>query len=151
MLRRHRVIVLLASLGLAALPAWAEVQPAPAGETAQAATPAPEQWMGPARAAPAGMDPNVTVIGGDDPVRAALWRAWSAPDTLDGRVQRLQRAGLSAGIGSLDAPARALLLDSSLGDPLERAEWAVQLAPALPAARAALAAAYFERWQLFGA
>ena len=151
MLRRHRVIVFLASLGLAALPVWAEVQPAPAGEPTQAATPAREEWMGPARPAPAGMDPNATAIDGADPVRAALWRAWSAPDTLDGRVHRLQRAGLSAGIGSLDAPARALLLDPSLGDPLERAEWAVRLAPALPAAHAALAAAYFERWQLFGA
>lgn len=151
MLRRHRVIVFLAGLGLAALPAWAQVQPAPAGEATEAATPSPEEWMGPPRPPPAGMDPNAPAISGEDPVRAALWRAWSAPDALDARVTRLQRAGLSAGIGSLDAPARALLLDPALGDPLERAEWAVRLAPELPAARAALAQARFERWQLLGA
>jgi tetratricopeptide (TPR) repeat protein len=97
------------------------------------------------------MDPNTTAIGGQDPVRAALWRAWSAPDELRARVTRLQRAGLSAGIGSLDAPARALLLEPALGDPLQRAELAVQLAPELPAAHAALSLARFDRWDLLGA
>jgi tetratricopeptide (TPR) repeat protein len=97
------------------------------------------------------MDPHATALDGKDPVRAALWRAWSAPDALAGRTHRLQRAGLSAGIGSLDAPARALLLEPELGDALERAELAVELAPALPAAHAALAAERWERWDVLGA
>ena len=151
MLRRHRVIGVLVGLGLAAAPAWAEVEPRPAGDAAAPSAPAAQEWMGPPRPAPAGIDPNATAISGEDPVRAALWRAWAIPDELGARALRLQRAGLSAGIGNLDAPARALLLDASLGDPLERAGLAVELAPALPAAHAALAVERFERWQLFGA
>jgi tetratricopeptide (TPR) repeat protein len=143
-LRRRRVIVCLVFLGLAAAPAWAEAPVEPAA-------PAPEASTGPPRPPPAGMDPNAAAIDGRDPVRASLWRAWSAPDELAQRAGRLQRAGLTAGIGSLDAPARALLLETSLGDPLERAQLAVELAPALPAAHAALAAAHWERWDVLGA
>jgi len=155
-LRRHRVIGVLVGLGLAGAPAWAVVQARPAGDAAAAAAapatpPAPSEWMGPPKPVPAGIDPNATELRGEDPVRAALWRAWAAPDELPARVLRLQRAGLSAGIGNLDAPARALLLDPALGDPLERATLAVELAPALPAAHAALAVARFERWQLLDA
>jgi len=152
-LARHRVIGFLAGLGLAALPSWASAQAelAATGAAAPPAAPAPVERPARPAPAPAGMDPSAGAIRGVDPVRAALWRAWSAPDALAGRVTRLQRAGLAAGIGSLDAPARALLLEPALGDPLERAELAVQLAPELPAAHAALAAARAERRQLFGA
>jgi tetratricopeptide (TPR) repeat protein len=143
-LRRRPLIVCLALLGLAAVPAWSEAPAEPAAS-------APAAWMGPPRRPPAGMDANATVIDGRDPVRAALWRAWSAPDPLPDRALRLQRAGLSAGIGSLDAPARALLLEPSLGDPLERAQLAAELAPALPAAHAALAVARWQRWDVLGA
>ena len=152
MLRRHRVIGVLVGLGLAAAPAWAKHPPHPTGEAAAAApAPAAQEWMGPPKPAPAGIDPNALAVSGADPVRAALWRAWSAPDALPARVLRLQRAGLSAGIGNLDAPARALLLDPALGDPLERAQLAVELAPELPAAHAALAVELFRRWELLGA
>jgi tetratricopeptide (TPR) repeat protein len=150
-LRRHRVFGVLVGLGLAAAPAWAEAPAPPAAETLAAAPASQAQeWMGPPRPAPAGT-PVPTWITGDDPVRRALWRAWSTPDELKARALRLQRAGLSAGIGELDAPARALLLDPKLGDPLERASLAVELAPGLPAAHAALAAEHFERWEMFGA
>jgi tetratricopeptide (TPR) repeat protein len=107
--------------------------------------------MGPPRPSPAGLDPSIAAIDGRDPVRASLWRAWSAPDVLEGRVARLERAGLAAGIGSLDAAARALLLEPSLGDPLERAELAVRLAPGLPAAHAALAREQLTRGHLLAA
>jgi tetratricopeptide (TPR) repeat protein len=80
-----------------------------------------------------------------------LWRAWQLPLGLRERVESVQRAGLSAGIGSLDGPARALLLEPALGTPLERAELATLLAPELPAAHAALARARFEGWQFGGA
>jgi tetratricopeptide (TPR) repeat protein len=143
-LRRRLLIVGLVALGLAAAPARSE------GE-AEAPTPATTEWMGPPRQAPAGMNPAGAAIEGRDPVRAALWRAWSAPDELKNRVLRLQRAGLAAGIGSLDAPGRALLLEPSLGEPLERAQLAAELAPGLPAAHAALAVAQWERWDVFGA
>jgi tetratricopeptide (TPR) repeat protein len=143
-LRRRLLIVGLVALGLAAAPARSE------GE-AEAPTPATTEWMGPPRQAPAGMNPAGAAIEGRDPVRAALWRAWSAPDELKNRVLRLQRAGLAAGIGSLDAPGRALLLEPSLGEPLERAQLAAELAPGLPAAHAALAVAQWQRWDVFGA
>jgi tetratricopeptide (TPR) repeat protein len=97
------------------------------------------------------MEAAAASLEGRDPVRAALWRAWSAPDEVPNRVHRLQRAGLSAGIGSLDAPGRALLLEPALGEPLERAQLAAEVAPGLPAAHAALAAARWERWDVLGA
>jgi len=146
-LRRLCGFGFLVGLCAAGGPVWAEPDPPPAA--AQAASAAPQE-MGPPPA-PAGMDLRREAIRGDDPVRAALWRAWAQPDELPARVKRLQRAGLSAGIGSLDAPARALLLEPSLGDALLRAELAVELAPALPAAHAALAAERLERWELAGA
>jgi hypothetical protein len=148
-LRRLCVFAWLVGLSMAPAAVWTEpdLAPAPAGEAA----PAAQEKMGPPEPIPAGMDPLGTKLSGKDSVRASLWRAWSQPDALGERVKRLQRAGLSAGIGSLDGPARALLLEPALGDPLERAELAVELAPGLPAAHAALAAERFERWQLSGA
>jgi tetratricopeptide (TPR) repeat protein len=107
--------------------------------------------MGPPEYAPGGIDLQATSVTGEDPVRVSLWRAWALPLPLRERVERIQRAGLSAGIDSLDAPARALLLEPAFGSPLERAELAVELAPGLPAAHAALAKARFDAWQLGGA
>lgn len=148
MLLRHNLAIWTVGLGLAAASAFAEVVAPPPGAVA-AATPAPAEP--PAQEAPAGIDRRATSITGEDPVRAALWRAWQQPLGLGERTLRIQRAGLAAGIGSLDGPARALLLEPALGTPLERAELAVQLAPELPAAHAALASARFERWQIGGA
>ena len=84
-----------------------------------------------------------------DPVE----RAWfAAAGSLDDRVKRTLDAALEAGRPSLEALARALLLDESLGDPLQRAEAAVRLAPDLPAARIALGRALWsEERDLIGA
>ena len=159
MLLRQLFAVWTVGLGLAAGSAFAEVASPPPGAT-PITTPAPEgppaletlEPMGPPEFFPAGIDARATSISGEDPVRAALWRAWQQPPLgLRERVERVQRAGLSAGIGSLDGPARALLLEPALGTPLERAELATLLAPELPAAHAALAKARFERWQFGGA
>jgi tetratricopeptide (TPR) repeat protein len=69
-------------------------------------------------------------------------RAWfAAADGLEDRVERTLAAALEVGRPNLEGTARALLLDASLGTPLERAEAAVRLAPDLPAARSALGAA----------
>lgn len=150
MLRRHCLIVGMLSIGLVAVAAWAQPVELPNGEQAATSEPglAPLEWMGPPEPLPAGLDSHAPELTGEDPVRTALWRAWSQPQSLAGRAERLQRAGLSAGIGSLDAPARALLLEASFGDRLERAEQAVALAPELPAAHAALSAERLARWQI---
>jgi len=63
-------------------------------------------------------------------------------------VRRTERAGLALGLGNLDGPARALLLEPGFGPAAERAELAARIAPHLPAAHAALATARFEAWQL---
>jgi tetratricopeptide (TPR) repeat protein len=93
-----------------------------------------------------------------DPVRAAIDRAWRLPaKSLSERAARAQRAGLALGLRELDGPARALVFLSDQGDALERAELAVELAPSLPAAHAALARAKLERgdvasaWRAFDA
>jgi tetratricopeptide (TPR) repeat protein len=79
--------------------------------------------------------------------------AWfAARGSLESRVERTLHAALEAGRPNLDAPARALLLDESLGAPLHRAEGAVRLAPDLPLARIALARALWsEQRDLAGA
>ena len=154
MLLRHQLLIWTAGLGLAAASALAEVAPATRGDAPavapEASSPAAEA-VATAGAVPAGSPAQAGWIDGSDPVRAALWRAWQRPLALSERVLRTQRAGLSAGIGNLDGPARALLLEPALGSPLERAELAVELAPGLPAAHAALASARFERFEIGGA
>jgi tetratricopeptide (TPR) repeat protein len=73
-----------------------------------------------------------------DPVE----RAWfAAAGSLEHRVRRTVDVALEMGGPNLDGPARALLLDESLGTPLERAQAAVRLAPDLPVARIAVAEA----------
>ncbi len=88
-----------------------------------------------------------------DPVLEPVARAWfAADDDLEDRVERTLGAALEAGRPNLEGTARALLLDESLGTPLERAEAAFRLAPDLPAARSALAAALWsEKRDPFGA
>ncbi len=87
-----------------------------------------------------------------DPVRAAVDRAWRLPAaSLADRVVRTQRAGLAVGLRELDGPARALLLAPEHGDALTRAEFAIELAPSLPATHAALALARREAGDLPGA
>jgi tetratricopeptide (TPR) repeat protein len=148
-LRLHALIAGLVALALGLAPAWAET---PASAASAGAAPAAAAFVGPPRPPPPGMDPHDPAIRGKDPLRAALWRAWTTAEPLPARVQRLQRAGLTAGVHNLDAPARALLLAPSLGgDAHERAQYAVDLAPGLPAAHAALAQARYERWELLGA
>jgi len=90
-----------------------------------------------------------SILGAPDLVADPILRAWSQPSrSLEARVGRVQHAGLLLGMRSLNGPARALLLDASLGSEAERAAAAVRLAPELPAARAALAMADFheKRW-----
>jgi hypothetical protein len=85
--------------------------------------------------------PGVDAAAADADV---IERAWREPaDSLADRVERTRRAALEAGVWSLDAAARVLL--RSQGDPVERAEAAVRLAPDLPAARMALAHALWMR------
>ena len=154
-LRRRAVtaVVLCACLASATAAAAtpAEAPPSaptsPAGATDAAPAPTPAAVV-----APAGIDPVARELSDRDPVRAALWRAWSLPSAdLAERVRRVQRAGLALGLGDLDAPARALLLEPAFGSAAERAELAVELAPDLPASQAALAAARFDAWQLSSA
>jgi tetratricopeptide (TPR) repeat protein len=87
-----------------------------------------------------------------DPGLDPVERAWfAAAGSLEDRVARTVDTALEAGRPNLEAPARALLLDESLGTPLQRAEAAVRLAPDLPAARIALGKALWrEDWDLVG-
>lgn len=160
---RHQLAAGLVLLGLANVPLHAEAA-VPQGESAgspdvAAASGAPvpvAQGDGPASptpsldAAPEAPPASwaASELRGEDPLRAALWRAFAQPGPLRERVERLQRAGLAAGVEDLDGPARALLLEPAFGTALERAELAVELAPHLPAAQAALAAAHLDAWQL---
>jgi tetratricopeptide (TPR) repeat protein len=121
--------------------------PAPVGDPALGASPpTPEPAVAPwPPPPPAGLPDR-------DPARAAVDRAWRLPaQSLAERVARTQRAGLALGLRELDGPARALLLADELGDAIERAEHAVELAPSLPAAHAALAQARFARGDVRGA
>ncbi len=122
----------------------APAEPAPTGvASAEALAPAPvlAAWP-PASAAE---------LPDRDPVRSAIDRAWRLPSkSLAGRVERTQRAGLAMGLRDLDGPARALLAADELGTAAVRAQHAVWLAPNLPAAHAALAAAKLEAGDLRG-
>jgi tetratricopeptide (TPR) repeat protein len=76
-----------------------------------------------------------------DPVGSAVAAAFEAPGPLEVRVRRVRRAALAYGMRHLEAAARAVLLDDSLGPALARARVAVELAPELPDAHVALARA----------
>jgi hypothetical protein len=94
-------------------------------------------------------DPQAAPASVSDPVE----RAWfAAAGSLEDRVERTLNAALELGRPNLEGPGRALLLEESLGTPLQRAEAAVRLAPDLPAARIALGQALWsENWDLVGA
>jgi tetratricopeptide (TPR) repeat protein len=94
-------------------------------------------------------DPQAAPASVSDPVE----RAWfAAAGSLEDRVERTLNAALELGRPNLEGPARALLLEESLGTPLQRAEAAVRLAPDLPAARIALGQVLWsENWDLVGA
>ncbi len=108
--------------------------------------------LGPASLPPSEMPAAATGFAQDSLLRGKILRAWTLPaPSLDARVERTIRAGYQLGMRNLEAPARAVLLASDLGDPIPRAEAAVRLAPNLPAAHAALATARFEDGDLPGA
>ena len=88
---------------------------------------------------------NALEAPGAAQVRTRILRAWSMPAAdLDERVERTARAGYQLGIRNLEGPARALLLNSDYGTPVERARAALRLAPGLPAAHAGLGAALWD-------
>jgi len=156
---RQRVasILLGGVLLLWTTPAWSEsatVQvPRPGRDDAAEATALPQGGVLPIQLAAASEvladQPRAARVPGFDPVE----RAWfAAAGSLEDRVERTLGIALEAGGPNLEAPARALLLDESLGTRLERAEAAVRLAPDLPAARIALGQALLsEEWDLVGA
>ena len=77
-----------------------------------------------------------------DPARGSVDRAWRlGTQAPEAKVSRTQRVGLDLGLRSLEGPAWGLLNAAEEEGELERAEAAVELAPALPAAHGALAAA----------
>jgi tetratricopeptide (TPR) repeat protein len=125
--------------------AWGQDAPAGAASVGQEATPAAFAFP---QGEEAGLDRGAPfeMLGAPGPAADLsldpITRAWfSASGSLPDRVERTLKAAVEAGSPNLEGPARALLLDESLGGPLERAEAAVVLAPDLPAARIALAAA----------
>lgn len=77
-----------------------------------------------------------------DPVRGSIDRSWRlGSQGRKEKVARTQRAGLDLGLRDLEGPALSLMMVGSEEDAVERAKAAVELAPGLPAAHAALAAA----------
>ncbi len=155
--RRVASILLGGVLLLWAAPAWSEIAPVqlprPGRDDAAEATALPQGGVLPTQLAAASEmladQPRAARVPGLDPVE----RAWfAAAGSLEHRVERTLDIALEAGGPNLEAPARALLLDESLGTRLERAEAAVRLAPDLPAARIALGQALWsEEWDLAGA
>ncbi|MBM4384241.1 MAG: hypothetical protein FJ091_12865 [Deltaproteobacteria bacterium] len=78
-----------------------------------------------------------------DPARGSVDRSWRlGSQKPEEKVARTQRAGLDLGLRTLEGPARGLVFSGSTEDAVERALDAVALAPALPAAHAALASAH---------
>ena len=131
-------------LGLALALVWALLLPRPIAsevlppgpDEVLAADPAPSAPSGdvPAEVAP---DRTRPVFGAVSPAEK-LRRAWEDRGLgFETRVDRLRDASLALGILDVDAAARALLLDESLGDRRERTAAAVLLAPGLPDAHAA--------------
>jgi tetratricopeptide (TPR) repeat protein len=96
---------------------------------------------------PVGDEAANPVLSGAAPPAAptaltAIERAWLAPASeLEHRVSSTRRRALEYGAWNLDAAADALMQGDAEGDPLERAQSAVELSPDLPAARMALAGA----------
>ena len=91
-----------------------------------------------------GVPPAALILPSASASRAntGIERAWHAPAaSLEQRIVRTRRSALSSGAWNLDSAARAIAAGAVEGDPLERAQAAVVLAPDLPAARMDLARA----------
>ena len=147
-------------------PAAGEVSPAPA--PGAAAAPAPASAGSEAGATPTPVPPSATPalqpqITAPAPLAQLQTAAAEAapqvapvpPTQVDQvwltpglgileRVRRTRAVARELGVGGFDAAARALLADDDAGAPLLRAQSAVDLAPTLPLAWAALAKA---RWR----
>ncbi|MDG2335119.1 MAG: hypothetical protein P8Q97_12900 [Myxococcota bacterium] len=77
--------------------------------------------------------------------RSELERIWLAPGvTFTARGQKIRRRALALGVGSLDSPARALIAGGEEGTAFGRRELSVKLAPDLPLAHSAMAAAHWD-------
>jgi tetratricopeptide (TPR) repeat protein len=119
----------------------AESAPAGAGGVGGAGAPP----TAPAAAAGSASPPAVAPAGLAAVPIGPLEATWQAPAAgLVERVERERRIADHVGVDDLDPLARALLIDTGAGSPLERASAAVRLAPDLPAAWYALGIA---RWQ----
>lgn len=82
-------------------------------------------------------------VGAASPVErlSEAFRARSGGEALSTRVDRVRREASRMGMRNAQPAAQGLLLAEGLGEPAERAAAAVRLAPGLPAAWGALAAA----------
>ncbi len=120
---------------------------APQGSTVERAAP-PEAPAGSPTVGTEAAPPQARVA---DPSPDPL-EAWSRPGELQVRAERAHLAALLVGVPSFDAPARALLLDSTAGGRVERAKAAAEVAPGLPLAQFGLASALLsERYDVTGA
>jgi tetratricopeptide (TPR) repeat protein len=120
-----------------------EAQAAQAGPAEAAQAPAAPVEPAPVQVAP-WPPPALAEMPERDAARGSVERAWrfGSKETPE-RVARTQRVGLDLGLRSLEGPARALLPPPGAPDAIALAEAARELAPALPAAHAAVASARF--------
>ena len=135
----------LAGLGLAVCLVLA-LGPLAAG-AAETGLPAPSLEPAPLVMAP-GLAPSPLSPGPVAPAspRSDVQVVWTTPGiSLAERVDRTRTVIRELGVGSFDAAARALLANPAAGDPEERAEYAVAVAPWLPFAWGALAQARWEQ------
>ncbi len=109
--------------------------PAPNGAPASTEAPDPTE-------APAPTDASRGAAAPADLLSPLAERWRTARPELHVRVEALRDLAGERGLANLEPAARLLLLDESLGTRLERSRAAVALAPDLPAAHAALAAAH---------
>jgi len=129
-------------------PAPAETGAAAPGADAGPATQAASAAVEAAPVAP-WPPPLLDELPSRDPARALIDRAWRLPaGSLEERVERTQRAGMTLGLRELEGPARALLFSSEAPSARERAMLAIQLAPGLPASHASLARVALEAGDL---
>ena len=101
--------------------------------------PATDSEAGEAGSAPSRVALPLRRFGAVDPDER-IQRAWrDRGKGIEARAARVRNTTLGLGIRDLDAAARALLHDDSLGSRSERTEAAVRIAPGLPDAHAGLA------------
>ncbi|MDE0884633.1 MAG: hypothetical protein OSB70_03755 [Myxococcota bacterium] len=81
----------------------------------------------------------------DPRYRSEIESIWLTPGaTLTSRGQKIRRRALALGVASLDSPARALIAGGGDGTVFARRELSVKLAPDLPLAHSAMAAAHWD-------